>query len=45
MKANEDFFPWDDLQQELEKLNFVLNTCDVKQIREVLQKLVHGYHP
>lgn len=45
MKANEDFFPWDDLQQELEKLNFVLNTCDVKQIREVLKKLVHGYHP
>ena len=45
MKANEDFFPWDSLQQELEKLNFVLNTCDVKQIREVLQKLVHGYHP
>ncbi len=45
MKAHEEFLSWDDLQQELEKLNLALDTSDTRLIREALQKLVHGYQP
>ena len=45
MKAHEEFLSWDDLQQELEKLNLALDVWDMRLIREVLQKLVHGYQP
>jgi FlaA1/EpsC-like NDP-sugar epimerase len=45
MKAHEEFLSWNDLQQELEKLNVALDPCDGKLIRGVLKKLVPGYQP
>jgi len=45
MKAHEEFLTWSDLQQELEKLNLALDSCDNKLIRGMLKKLVPGYHP
>lgn len=45
MKAHEEFLSWDDLQQELEKLNTALDACDAKLIRGMLKKLVPGYKP
>ena len=45
MKAHEEFLSWDDLQQELEKLNVALNACDAQLIRTMLKKLVPGYQP
>ncbi len=43
MKAHEDFLPWDELRQELEKLNLALDSSDSELIREMLKKLVPGY--
>jgi len=43
MKAHEEFLSWDDLQQELEKLNTALDACDANLIRGILKKLVPGY--
>jgi len=45
MKAHEEFLSWDELQQELEKLNLAMVACDAKLIREMLKKLVPGYQP
>jgi FlaA1/EpsC-like NDP-sugar epimerase len=45
MKAHEEFLSWDELQQELEKLNLALVACDAQLIREMLKKLVPGYQP
>jgi FlaA1/EpsC-like NDP-sugar epimerase len=45
MKAHEEFLSWDDLQRELERLNLALNAMDDQLIREMLRKLVPGYHP
>ena len=45
MKAHEEFLSWDDLQQELEKLNVALDTSDGDLIRGMLKKLVPGYQP
>ena len=45
MKAHEEFLSWDDLQQELERLNVALEACDDKLIRSMLKKLVPGYQP
>jgi len=45
MKAHEEFLSWDDLQQELEKLNTALDACDANLIRDMLKKLVPGYKP
>jgi FlaA1/EpsC-like NDP-sugar epimerase len=45
MKAHEEFLTWDELQQELEKLNAALDAYDVQLIRTILQKLVPGYQP
>lgn len=45
MKAHEEFLSWDELQQELQKLNVALDACDGKLIRNMLIKLVPGYQP
>jgi FlaA1/EpsC-like NDP-sugar epimerase len=44
MKAHEEFLSWGDLQKELEKLNLALTSSDARLIREMLEKLVPGYH-
>ncbi len=43
MRAHEEFLPWEDIQQELKKLNLALDTCDDKLIRCALKQLVPGY--
>jgi FlaA1/EpsC-like NDP-sugar epimerase len=45
MKAQEEFLSWDELQQELGKLNLALDTFDNQLIIEILKKLVPGYQP
>jgi FlaA1/EpsC-like NDP-sugar epimerase len=45
MKAHEEYLSWDELQQELEKLNLALVAWDAQLIREMLKKLVPGYQP
>jgi FlaA1/EpsC-like NDP-sugar epimerase len=45
MKAHEEFLSWDELQQELEKLNLALDSSDAQLIRDMLKKLVPGYQP
>jgi FlaA1/EpsC-like NDP-sugar epimerase len=45
LKAHEEYLSWDDLQQELEKLNQAIEACDDKLIRSMLKKLVTGYQP
>lgn len=45
LKAHEEFLSWDELQQELEKLNAALDASDGKMIRNMLIKLVPGYQP
>jgi FlaA1/EpsC-like NDP-sugar epimerase len=45
MKAHEEFLSWDELQQELEKLNLALAAYDAELIRQMLKKLVPGYQP
>jgi FlaA1/EpsC-like NDP-sugar epimerase len=45
MKAQEEFLSWDELQQELGKLNLALDTFDNQLIGEILKKLVPGYQP
>jgi FlaA1/EpsC-like NDP-sugar epimerase len=45
MKAHEEYLSWDELREELEKLNLALVTCNAQLIREMLKKLVPGYPP
>ena len=45
MKAHEEFLPWGELEQELEKLNLAIKSCDTKSIRAILKRLVPGYVP
>jgi FlaA1/EpsC-like NDP-sugar epimerase len=45
MKAHEEFFPWVELQIELEKLNLALKASDAQLIRSTLNRLVLGYQP
>jgi FlaA1/EpsC-like NDP-sugar epimerase len=45
MKAHEEFLTWDELQQELQKLNLALDSSDGQLIRDMLKKLVPGYQP
>lgn len=45
MKAHEEFLSWDNLQQELEKLNLALDSSDATLISLMLKKLVPGYQP
>lgn len=43
LKAHEEYFSWDYLLQELEKLDLALDTHNDKLIRGVLKKLVPSY--
>lgn len=43
MKAHEEFLSWNELQQQLEKLNQDLESSDPKLISERLKKLVPSY--
>jgi FlaA1/EpsC-like NDP-sugar epimerase len=45
LKAHEEFLSFGDLQQELDRLNVALDTCDDRLIRDILKKLVPGYKP
>ena len=45
MKAHEEYLSWDDLQQELEKLNVALDAYDGSLMKSMLKKLVPGYQP
>jgi FlaA1/EpsC-like NDP-sugar epimerase len=45
MKAHEEFLSWNELHDELEKLNFALQACDTQLLRNALKRLVPGYHP
>lgn len=44
MKAHEAYLSWDELEQELIKLNHALQSGDMDLIRGVLRQLVPGYH-
>jgi FlaA1/EpsC-like NDP-sugar epimerase len=45
MKAREDFLPWVELQQELEKLSCALDSGDDNLVRSMVKNLVPGYQP
>jgi FlaA1/EpsC-like NDP-sugar epimerase len=44
MKAHESYLSWDELEQELIKLNHALQSGDMDMIRGALKRLVPGYH-
>jgi FlaA1/EpsC-like NDP-sugar epimerase len=45
MRAREAFVPWDQISDELGKLNQSLKANDIDQVRQQLQQLVSGYKP
>ncbi|HRE15450.1 MAG TPA: nucleoside-diphosphate sugar epimerase/dehydratase [Rhodocyclaceae bacterium] len=45
MKANEEFIPWEELEDKLKALEMALNVNDVGVIRLMMEKLVTGYTP
>ncbi len=45
MKAQEEFIPWDELQEKLKALEIALNVNDVGVIRLMMKQLVTGYTP
>jgi FlaA1/EpsC-like NDP-sugar epimerase len=45
MKAHEEFLPWSQLECELKNLDLAMQNDDHQLIREVLMRLVPGYHP
>jgi FlaA1/EpsC-like NDP-sugar epimerase len=45
MFEREVYIPWHELEHKLDDLNYVLSNNDVHEMREILQKLVHGYNP
>jgi FlaA1/EpsC-like NDP-sugar epimerase len=45
MKAQEDFMPWSELEQNLKTLDMLLDTNDVGAIRRLMERLVPGYIP
>ncbi len=45
MKAQEEFIPWDELQEKLKALEIALNVNDVGVIRLMMKQLVTGYIP
>jgi FlaA1/EpsC-like NDP-sugar epimerase len=44
MKAHEEFLSWNELHDELEKLNLALQACDTQLLMNALKSLVPGYH-
>ena len=45
MRAQEDFLPWDALQDKLQVLALAMSSQDIGMIRDLLSELVHGYQP
>lgn len=45
MKAEEEFFPWAELEVNLKLMDIALKVNDVDLIRLIMQKLVTGYTP
>lgn len=45
LKADENFIPWDQLQEQLSELKLGLYANDVLLIRSILKRLVSGYQP
>ena len=45
LKANENFLPWRELEQQLKSLQLALSVNDVPVIRRFLKQLVTGYQP
>ena len=45
MRAQEDLLPWARLEDDLKKLEMLLNVNDVGAIRIMLERLVSGYRP
>ena len=45
MRAQDDFLPWTRLEDDLKKLEMLLNVNDVSAIRIMLERLVSGYTP
>jgi len=45
MRAQDDFLPWTRLENDLKKLEMLLNVNDVGAIRIMLERLVSGYTP
>ena len=45
MRAQDDFLPWTRLEDDLKKLEMLLNVNDVGAIRIMLERLVPGYTP
>jgi len=43
LKAEEDFVPWTHLENDLQKLNILLEQNKVDDVVKILQKLVNGY--
>lgn len=45
MRAQEDFLPWSELQQQLAALEMAVNNNDMGVVRLMLEQLVSGYIP
>jgi FlaA1/EpsC-like NDP-sugar epimerase len=45
MKADEEFLPWEELQDRLDSLQLATRANNVPIVREILQQLVPGYQP
>jgi len=45
MKAQEDFLPWTQIEDDLRTLELLLNVNDVGAIRIMMRTLVSGYTP
>ena len=45
MKSNEDFMPWERLDDELKTLEMALNVNDIGVIRLIMERLIPDYTP
>ena len=43
MKAHEEFIAWEDLEPTIDKLEAIINTHNVIELRQLLEKLNLGY--